>query len=119
MNIFKAAGHIIQAIFALPAFVVFTGYSNCAKLGRQQVFSIIKSKANLGNTAGTAGFTPIKNKALQVFTAQVTYFMLPYYPANAVNNITFTASIGANYPGDALIKMENGFIGKTFKSLNF
>ena len=119
MNILQAAGHIIEAIFALPVFIIFTGNSHHIKFGGQQVFGIFKRKAHFCQSAGTTAFATIKYQALQVFAAQVTYFMLANYPANAIDDIAFTAAVGPNNAGNTLIKMEDGFIGKTFKSFYF
>ena len=69
--------------------------------------------------AATAAFAPIKHQALQVLTPQVAYFMLANHPADTVNNIAFTTSVGPNNSGNAFIKIKNGFIVKTFKSFYF
>jgi hypothetical protein len=40
------------------------------------------------------------------------------HPANAVNDIGFTASVGSYDAGNVFIKINNGFIGKAFKTLD-
>jgi hypothetical protein len=45
--------------------------------------------------------------------------MLANYPADAIYNIAFSATIGPNYSGDTFVKIEYGFVGKTFKSFDF
>ena len=119
MNILQAAGHIIEAVFALPVFVVFAGNGYHIKLGGQQVFGIFKSKAHLRQPAGTAAFAAIKHQALQVFTPQVANFMLANYPADAVDNIAFATAVWPDNAGNAFIKMKHSFIRKTFKPFNF
>ena len=119
MYILKATGYIIEPVFTFAAFIIFAGYCYGAELGWQQVFCIIKSKANLSNTTGTAGFASIKNKAFEVFTTQVADLMLPYHPTDTIYNITFSATIGAYNSGDAFIKIKYSLISKTFKSFYF
>lgn len=46
-------------------------------------------------------------------------FLFANYPANAVHNITFAATVGTNDAGDVFIEVNKGFIGKAFKALNF
>ena len=69
--------------------------------------------------AGTAAFTAVKHQAFQILTAQVTYFMLANYPADAVDNIAFATAVWPDNAGNAFIKMKHGFIRKTFKPFNF
>ena len=45
--------------------------------------------------------------------------MFTYHPADAIHNIAFPATVGAYNSGDTFIKIEYGFIGKTFKSFYF
>ena len=45
--------------------------------------------------------------------------MFSNYPADTIHDIAFTTTIGANNTRDAFIKIEYGFIGKTFKSFDF
>ena len=73
---------------------------------------------HLGKTAGRAGFRAIEYEALKVFAAQVADLLFADHPANAINNIGFTASIGSNDAGNIFIKIHNGFIGKAFKTLD-
>jgi hypothetical protein len=41
------------------------------------------------------------------------------HPADAVHNITFTASIRAYNSGNILIEADKGFVSKTFETLDF
>ena len=118
LDIFQPALHIIQAIFAFTAFIKFAGNGNRIKFGRKQVPCIFKCQAHFRKTAGRAGFRAIEHKALKVFAAQVADLLFTDHPANAVNDIAFTATVGANDAGNVLIKIHNGFIGKAFKTLD-
>ena len=83
----------------------------------KQVLGIFKSQAYFGKPAGAAGFGAIEYQALQVFTAQVTDLLFTDHPADAIHDITFTATIGPHDAGNIIIKIYNGLIGKAFKAL--
>jgi hypothetical protein len=42
--------------------------------------------------------------------------LLAECPAYGVEHIGFPATVGADYRGDALMKVEDGFIGKRFEA---
>ncbi len=81
------------------------------------VFS--KVRLTSASPAGRAGFGAIENKAVQVLTSQVADLLFTDHPADAVHDIGFTATIGANDTGYIIIKIDNSFISKTFKSFDF
>ena len=119
MNVFQAAGHVIQPVLTFPALVVFAGNRYRIKLGWQQVFGIFKCQANFSQAGCTARFTAIEYQAFQVFTAEVTDLMLPDHPPDTIDDITLTTAVRANDSGDTFIKMKDGLVGKTFKSFDF
>ena len=45
--------------------------------------------------------------------------LLPDHPADAVDDIAFAASIGADDPGNSFIKQDMCLICKTLKTLDF
>jgi hypothetical protein len=45
--------------------------------------------------------------------------LLPYHPADAVDDIAFATSIGSDYPRNALIKIKYGLIRKTLEAFDF
>ena len=75
-------------------------------------------KAYLGKTAAAAGFGAIEYKALQILAAQVAYLLFADHPADAIHDIRFAATIRAHNARNVLIKVHDGFIGKTFKAFD-
>ena len=45
--------------------------------------------------------------------------LLPDYPADTVDNITLTTSVGPDNARNTLIEVEYGFIGETLKPFDF
>jgi len=45
--------------------------------------------------------------------------MLSDHPPDRIYNITFPASVWPDNTGDALVKIDGGFVGKTFKPFDF
>lgn len=118
MDVFQPALHVIEPVFTFTTFIELTGDGDRIEFGRQEIFSIVESQADLCQSARTPAFRPIENQAFEVFTPQVTDFMFSDNPAYGVHDVTFTTSVGADNTRDSLIKIHNGFVCKTFKTLD-
>ena len=69
--------------------------------------------------ARIAGLAAVEDKALQVLTPELAYLLLTNHPTYAIYDITFSTAIRADYAGNSFIKVDGGFVGKTFKTLYF
>ena len=119
MDIFQPAAYIVQAVFTFATFVIFSGNRYRVKFCRQQVLGVFKSEAHLGKSAGTSCFTSVKNQTFEVFAPEVTDFVFTDHPSDAVDDITFSATVRPDHTRDPFIKVEYRFISKTFKTLDF
>ena len=111
--------HIIEAVFTLAAFVKFAGDRHRTEFCGQQVLCIFKSEADLCKTAGRAGLGAIEYQAIEVLAAEMADLLLADHPAYAVHDIGFAAAVGSYDAGDIIIKVDDGFVGKAFKTLDF
>ena len=118
MNILQAAAYIIEAVFTFSAFIEFAGDSDGAEFSRQEVLRILEGKAHLGQPGGGPGLAAVENQAFQVLGAKMTDLLLSDNPPDAVDDIAFTTTIGADDTSNAFIKADKGLVSKTLKSLN-
>jgi hypothetical protein len=119
MDIFQAACHIIQAVFAFTVLIKTPGYSNRIKLCWQKVFGILECETHFGKTAGASCFAPVKYERFKILTSQGRYFLFPYYPPDAIDDITFSAAIRSDDTSNPFIEPHHGFISKAFEPLDF
>ena len=119
MDIFQAALHIIQTVFALPAFVKLAGDGNGIKFCRQEVPCIFERQAHFGQAACTPCFRSVEDQAFQVLGTQVADLVFTNNPADGIHDIAFATAVGANNAGYPFIKIDDGLIGETFKSFDF
>ncbi|MNX76581.1 hypothetical protein D3C86_1080930 [compost metagenome] len=112
MDIFQAAGYIIQTVFALPAAVKFTGNGYRSKFSGQQVTRIFEGQGHLGHTTGSTAARPVEDQIFQVIRTQGFYFMLSDHPADSIYDIRFSATVRTYNPCYRIIQYDLGFIGK-------
>ncbi len=119
LDILQAAADIVQAVFTFPAFIEFSGDGNRTEFRWKEVLGVFEGQAHLRQTRSRAGAGPVKDQAFEVFGPQVADLLFADDPANAIDDIAFSATVGADDPGDTLVKADMGLIGKTLESLNF
>ena len=84
-----------------------------------KISCIFKSKANLCQSTGRAGFGAIEHEAIKVLTPQLADLLFSDYPADTIYNIAFATAVRTNNTGDILVELNNCFVGKTFETFNF
>ena len=119
MDILQTAGYIIQAVFAFPVFIVFAGDGYSIELSGQEVFGILEGQAYFSQPASTAAFRAVEHETFEVFASEVADFVFTDYPTDTVDDIAFATTVRTDYPRNTFIKMQGGFVGKTFESFDF
>jgi len=119
VDVFQAAGYVVQALFAFAALVEFSRNRYRIELGGKQISGILKREAHFRQPAGTAGFGSVKHQALQVLASKVADFMFTDHPADGIDDIAFPASIGSYNAGNAFIEVEGSLISEAFESFDF
>ena len=119
MNVLQPALDIIQPIFALAAFVEFAGDRYGVEFRGQQIPGVLEGEADFCQATRTARPRTVEDQTLQVFASQIADLMFTDHPADGIDDVTLATAVRTDDAGDALIEVDDGFVGKTLESLDF
>jgi len=73
---------------------------------------IINYNLSVGHTLRLFLVSAAENNIFILLTANMAYISFTQYPANSINNIAFTTTIGANYNINTWFKIYLSYISK-------
>ncbi|ESP62440.1 hypothetical protein SMITH_596 [Smithella sp. ME-1] len=114
-NIKKAAGNLIEIVFMFPLTNNFTGNRYFTQLGispRKTLTVGNQSHGNFRYTYRRGILTAVENNVIHLCPAQRFDSLFTHYPANCVNDIGFSATVGPDNPCNSVVKIKDNFIAK-------
>src|SRR5204862_6427571 len=90
-----------------------------AESGRSPAVVIAQYHGHFGHIGGRTRLADGENHVFHRLAAQVFRAHLPHHPADSVDDIRLAAAVGADDGRDPLLEIDDGLVGKGFKTQDF
>ncbi|OPZ22768.1 MAG: hypothetical protein BWZ10_00269 [candidate division BRC1 bacterium ADurb.BinA364] len=118
-NVAQPAGRLVQQILALAVGEEAARDRHLGKIDRQSAILVVDGQRDLGQALRLERRAAAENDVRHARTAQTAGALLAQDPANGVENIAFSATVGSDNDRNARLKLQRGFRAKGFESLQF
>ena len=116
LNVAKTAWRLIQQIFGISVAINAARHAHVMPLDSQFFGAIGEREGDLRKSYRLACVGAIEDDIRHFVAAERFGGLLSERPAYGVEHIRFSATVRADYRGDAFVKIEDGFIGKGFEA---
>src|SRR6266540_1335035 len=115
---FRSASRFCVLYFVIPAASSITAarYAHVMPLDSEVFSAIGERERDFRKSYRLACIGAVEDHIRHFVAAERFGGLLPERPAYGVEHIGFSATVRADYRGDALMKIEDGFIGKRFEA---
>ena len=117
-DVLQPALYIVEAVFALPAFVKAAGDGHGTEFRWQQVFGVLERQADFRHSARVPGLGTVEHQAIQILASKVADFMFADHPADGIHDIAFAAAVGTDNARNSFVKIDDSLIRKTLEPLD-
>jgi hypothetical protein len=116
LNIAKAARRFVQQVFGISVAINAASHAHVMPLDSKFFSAIGERERDLRKSYGLACIGAVEDHVRHLVAAERFGRLLAERPLYGVEHIGFSAAVRADYRRDALMKIEDGFIGKRFEA---
>ena len=116
LNVAKAARRFVQQVFGISVAINAARHAHVMPLDSELFRAIGERERDLGKSYRLACIGAVEYHIRHFVAPKRFGGLLAERPAYGVEHIGFSATVRADYRGDALMKIEDSFIGKRFEA---
>src|SRR4029077_6607735 len=116
LNVAKAARRFVQQVFGISIAIDAARYAYVMPLDSELFRAIGERERGLGKSYRLACIGAVEYHIRHFVAPKRFGGLFPQRPAYRIEHIGFSATVRADYRGDALVKIEDSFIGKRFEA---
>ena len=116
LNVAKAARRFVQQVFGISVAINAARHAHVMPLDSEFFNAIGEGERDFRKSYWLACIGAVENDIRHFVAAERFGGLLTQRPLYGVEHIGFSATVRADYCGDALVEIENGFIGKRFEA---